>query len=55
LIYTHLPQRSGKSIPVNSNYPPQDPPGPPKQNSKKKQGLFQQVYSKIRRIFWRKK
>jgi len=26
MIYSHLPQRSGRSIPSNTNNPPQDPP-----------------------------
>jgi len=30
LIYSHKPQRSGRSIPTNTNNPPQDPPSPPK-------------------------
>lgn len=29
MIYQPKPQRSGRSIPVNENYPPQDPPPPP--------------------------
>jgi len=29
LIYSHKPQRSGRSIPANTNNPPQDPPPPP--------------------------
>jgi len=29
MIYSHKPQRSGKSIPTNTNTPPQDPPPPP--------------------------
>jgi hypothetical protein len=29
LIYSHKPQRSGRSITANTNNPPQDPPPPP--------------------------
>jgi len=29
LIYSHKPQRSGRSITANTNNPPQDPPSPP--------------------------
>lgn len=28
MIYSHKPQRSGKSIITNTNHPPQDPPPP---------------------------
>lgn len=31
LIYSHKPQRSGRSITANTNNPPQDPPPPPKE------------------------
>lgn len=30
MIYSHKPQRSGRSITANTNNPPQDPPSPPK-------------------------
>lgn len=30
MIYSHKPQRSGRSIAANTNNPPQDPPPPPK-------------------------
>jgi len=33
LIYSHKPQRSGRSITANTNNPPQDPPPPPKEIS----------------------
>ncbi len=29
MIYSHKPQRSGRSITTNTNNPPQDPPPPP--------------------------
>jgi len=29
LVYSHKPQRSGRSIQANTNNPPQDPPPPP--------------------------
>ena len=29
MIYSHKPQRSGRSIAANTNNPPQDPPPPP--------------------------
>lgn len=29
MIYSHKPQRSGRSIQANTNNPPQDPPPPP--------------------------
>lgn len=29
MIYQAKPQRGGRSIPVNTNNPPQDPPAPP--------------------------
>ena len=29
MIYQAKPQRGGRSIPVNTNNPPQDPPSPP--------------------------
>lgn len=29
MLYQAKPQRGGRSIPCNSNTPPQDPPGPP--------------------------
>ena len=32
MIYSHKPQRSGRSISSNTNNPPQDPPPPPKNN-----------------------
>ena len=30
MIYSHKPQRGGRSQPTNTNNPPQDPPPPPK-------------------------
>ena len=29
MIYSHSPQRAGRSIPTNTNTSPQDPPSPP--------------------------